>query len=296
MGWFSRAVRSVGRTVTHPRKTVNKIGKGVGKAVKAVHKAVDKVDGGLLDVAGGIISKGLSVTNKIKNTVESVVRKLPYGETALLVAKLTVPQIAAMEVMLANGQQLNDFVSNGSLDVKSLMTNAIKNKVPGYQKLVAANDKLNQARAVANSVSAGDIGGISRGLVRGLGEDVVGRISRNPAYLKNAARFIDHADNIKNLAQSDEVARLNRTVTDVKALRNAVFRGKPIAAPASGIKLGFLPNRQTGGGIRFKSSGGNLAKAVNKSAQAAAQVAARDVVDQTRDRFRALVRGGRGSR
>jgi hypothetical protein len=201
MGWFSRTFRKVTRGVKKAAKATTKVVKGVKKAVKAVHSVVKKT--GLTKILSHVIGKALSITLKVKGAVEGVIKKLPYGEEALLIAKIAVPQLAAFEALLANGQQLKEFVSSGKLNVKRLLVNSLKKRVPGWEKLEGTYGKFKETKELYEKLKAPTVEMVKQEF------PVVTREFGKRAQ-QNVAEFFDDPDTLSTLKNIDTVKVANK--------------------------------------------------------------------------------------
>lgn len=201
MGWFSRTFRKVKRGVKKAAKAATKVAKGVQKAAKAVHGVVKKT--GLTKILSHVIGKALTITLKVKGAVEGVIKKLPYGEEALLVAKIAVPQLAAFEALLANGQQLKEFVRSGKLNVKRLLVNSLKKRVPGWEKLESTYGKFKDTKELYDKLKAPDLEMVKTKL-----PDVTHNFGKRAQ--RNVAEFFDEPATLSTLKSIDTVKTANK--------------------------------------------------------------------------------------
>jgi len=143
MGFFSKIGGAFKKAATSTwsgvKKTAGKTWNTAKKAGKIVQSAADRVTGGLISKVGKIIGSTVKFTNSLISRIESTITDLiPYGSYLIPLIEMSQPQLAVARQLLARGEQMSDFLVNGELDIKSMVTTAITSRVPGYGKL----DKL----------------------------------------------------------------------------------------------------------------------------------------------------------
>jgi len=146
------------------KKGVSRAARGVGKFTKgAVNGGFSKVAKGAVkwvnDKTGGFISGAYNVVKNLAEkaiagyqSIQAAISKLPFGEEILLIAKLTNPELMALDAAIATTEAGLEFASTGNLDAEFIIKQAITKKVPGADKLQTALTKFDQGKQLVNDL------------------------------------------------------------------------------------------------------------------------------------------------
>ena len=214
MGFFSsigRGFKKVGGAISSGASSAFNAAKKVGSKVGAnawnlakktssvVQSVANKLTGGLVGEIGKIVGKVVSFSNDIISKVENVITSsLPYGEYLLPLIEMSQPQLFAYKQLLVKGQTMSDFLTDGSLDVKSLVSNAILSKAPGYTKLASIGEHVGIAKDLQDQIKSTVQEGI------GTGNAIASKIKRGQSVVKS----------FKQAKKGDVSSILSRTLND----------------------------------------------------------------------------------
>jgi len=250
MGFFSKIGGAFKKVAGSAWNTAKKAGTKMGgsawnaakKVGKVVQKAGDFVTGGLLSEIGKIVGKVTEFTNGIVSKIENVITStLPFGEYLLPLIEMSQPQLFAYKQLLVKGQTMSDFLQDGSLDVKSLVTNAVISKVPGYNKLSAIGEHVGIAKDLQDQIKSTVTTSIGTGK----------SLAKKGKSLSN--KYKRGQDVVKGFKRGGVSGALSHTIMDngVGSLPHALVKDT-----LASTKLGNTLNSAVLKGNRFLNTGG----------------------------------------